>query len=170
MNSRSKTLFATLFLMGLATAGAVVTYVWVQGITQREGLQIQAAISLEDVAYGNSSSGRGFAVKFSVRNRGYVPVVIERIYLLKGDAQIIRVVDKKIRIPEGRLYAISLEEDVSCAFGDYYPGLGGEPDLRLQAYCGTGLVPGFSYMVRIVTKDGLVAEGVYASPTIFKPK
>jgi len=155
--------------MGLATAGAVVTYVWVQGLAQREGIQIQASIGIDEVLFGNSTSGGGFAFKVSVRNKGYVPVVIENIYLMKGDAQIIRITGINFRVLEGRIAAISIEEDASCAFGDYYPGLGVEPDLRIQAYYGTGLVPGYSYMVKIVTKDGVVAEGVYMSPTVFKP-
>jgi len=155
--------------MGLAAAGAVVTYVWVQGLAQREGMQIQASIGIEEVLFGNSTSDGGFAFKVSVRNKGYVPVVIEKIYLMKGNAQIIGITDMKFRISEGRISAISIEEDASCAFGDYYPGLGTEPDLRLQGYYGTGLVPRFSYMVKIVTKDGLVAEGVYMSPTGFQP-
>jgi len=155
--------------MGLATAGAVVTYVWVQGLAQREGMQIQASIGIDEVLLGNSTSGGGFAFKVSVRNKGYIPVVIEKIYLMKGEAQIIGITGMKFRIPEGGLSAISIEEDASCAFDEYYPGLGVEPDLRIQEYYGTGLVPGFSYMVKIVTKDGLVAEGVYMSPPVFKP-
>lgn len=42
-------------------------------------------------------------------------------------------------------------------------------DLRTQEYYGTGLVPGFSYMVTVVMKDGLVVKGVYTSPTVFQP-
>ena len=169
MSPRSSTLFATVFLMGLAVAGAVITYAWVQGLAQREGMQIQASIGIEEVLFGNSTSGGGFAVKVSVRNKGYVPVVIEEICLMKGEAQFIRITGMNYRVPEGRLAAISIEEDASSAFGDYCPGLGVEPDLRIQEYYGTGLDPGFSYMVKIVTKDGLVAEGVYVSPAVFKP-
>jgi len=159
---------AALLLIGIAVASVVVAYTWTMSMVKQQGSQAQTSIRIDEVLYGNATSGTDFAVKVSVRNTGSVPTVIESIYIYKGDAQIVQSIGIDYTVEEKGLISVSLEEDTGYSFSEYYPSLGGDPDSRKQASFGTDLVTSSGYKIRVVSDNGFVVEGAYYSPSTFQ--
>ena len=169
---------AALLLIGIAVAGAVITYTWVMSMVKTQGAAAQTAIRLDEVLFGNYTEDDQYAgnysVKVTIRNTGSVPTVIESVYVYKGDAQIATITNVDFALGEKDVAAITLEQAGSGAtWANYSPDMGTEP--------GTSNVPGerntgittwsralqtaSGYLIRVVSDGGFTVEGTYYSPS-----
>lgn len=114
---------AALLLIGIAVAGAVITYTWVMSMVKTQGAAAQTAIRLDEVLFGNYTEDDQYAgnysVKVTIRNTGSVPTVIESIYVYKGDAQIAVVTGVDFALGEKDTCAITLEMDNNATWAEY---------------------------------------------------
>jgi flagellin-like protein len=71
-------IIATLLLIAIAVAAAVVTYSWVMGMIATQSAQSQTAIRIDIVQFDSTN---GAIVYVTVRNSGAVPATIDKIYI-----------------------------------------------------------------------------------------
>ena len=74
---------ASLLLIGIAVAGAVITYTWVMSMVKTQGAAAQTAIRLDEVLFGAETYPDGaevnytltgnYSVKVTIRNTGASP-------------------------------------------------------------------------------------------------
>ena len=166
---------AALLLIGIAVAGAVITYTWVMSMVKTQGAAAQTAIRMDEVLFGNGTGADEFCVKVTIRNTGSVPTVIESIYVYKGDAQIATVTGVDFALGEKDIAAITLEQAAAATWANYLPDMGTEPGSvgvpgeRNQniATWTTALETASGYLVRVVSDGGFTVEGTYYSPSDF---
>jgi len=164
---------ASLLLIGIAVAGAVICYTWVMSMIKSQGAAAQTAIRMDEVIFGNGTSANAFCVKVTIRNTGSVPTVIESIYVYQGDAQIAVITDVDYALGEKDIAAIALEQGPVEVWADYSPDMGTEPGSqgvpgernRGIATWTTGLRTACGYLVRVVSDGGFTVEETYYSPS-----
>lgn len=127
---------ASLLLIAIAVAAAVITYSWVMNMVSNQAEQSGTSIRIEQVEF-SISGGVKNVTKVTVRNTGSVTAVIETIYI-----------DKKPY--EQSSYAIASKStatlSVTLASADYW---------ALNK----------AYLIAVVTDNGFKAEATYSTPS-----
>ena len=77
---------ATLLLIAIAVAAAIVSYSWIMSMIKTQSSSAQTGIRLEIVKFTNATAAnQNDAINFTIRNVGSVATKIETIYVTSGD-------------------------------------------------------------------------------------
>jgi len=170
---------AALLLIAIAVAASVITYSWVMTMIKSQGSQAQTAIRIEDVQFGRDETGTGEgtqigdALKITIRNTGSVPVIIQTIYVYKGDNQVVRKDGIAFAISAAEVKAILLEE-TGITLGSVLPAISadsGDKEITGQTIKGYNsttpaeLSKSSAYVIKVVTDNGFISEGTYYTPS-----
>jgi len=160
---------ASLLLIAIAVAASVVTYSWIMSMVQTQGSKAQTAIQIEEVLFGNTTTGKHTAIKITVRNTGSTTATIEAVYVYKSETQLVRKDSIDYSISSKSTGIFSLEDASSQTWTDYTPSLGSSPDSsrRYVTTLDFDLLTATGYTVRVITDNGFTVEGIYYSPSSF---
>ena len=168
MNRRAVSpVIATLLLIAIAVAAAVVTYSWVMSMAANQSQQAQTGIKIDQVLFG-SYTGSHNAVVIDLRNTGSIAATIQTIYIFKGDAFITTVTPASGTVSAGSTLEFRLS-DSAATWTSFRSG--GLPlpgsDKTDAATFGADLAVNTPYIVKIITTTGFVAQGTYYTPGNF---
>jgi len=133
---------ATLLLIAIAVAAAIVSYSWIMSMIKTQGSAAQTGIRLEIVEFSGTSN---VWINVTIRNVGSAGTKIETLYVTYGDttysqdytsANVIAVKDKR----------------EMCFGSDELP-------------TGFSWVEGEAYDIKVVTDNGFTVDGTYYAPS-----
>ena len=159
---------AALLLIAIAVAASVVTYSWVMSMVKSQGSRAQTAIQIEEVLFGNTTTGKHTAIKITIRNTGSATATLEVAYVYKGDTQLVRKASLDYAIAAKSIAVFSLEDDNTETWTNYKPSLGSEPSSGHRYDTDDfDLLTATGYTIKVVTDNGFTVEGTYYSPSGF---
>lgn len=74
---------ATLLLIAIAVAAAIVSYSWIMSMIRTQGSAAQTGIRLEMIEFTNSTANSKDWINITIRNVGSTPTKIQTIYVTK---------------------------------------------------------------------------------------
>ncbi len=161
-------IIATLLLVAIAVAAAVVTYTWVISMTNNQATKSQTQISIDQVMFGEMT-GPKYGVFLSVRNGGSVAATIDTVYLFKGDALVFQYkLGTNLVIPVGSTVSLDIKESTATyatltSGGQALPATGSN-DFSLAGSFQGGLTLNSAYQLQVMTNNGFQAAGTYYTP------
>jgi len=174
-------IIAALLLIGIAVAGAVVTYTWVMTMVQDQGSAAQTAIRIDEVMFGNDTTTglttKRFATKLTIRNTGSVAAIIDTVILYRGEAQIFKQDGIGFAVQSKTLGTFGLLEDPDGTLEDpvvqdftwaaSVPDMGTEPGNLYECIYNADLATSTGYVIKVITDNGFAVSGTYYTSSDF---
>ena len=135
---------ATLLLIAIAVAAAIVSYSWIMSMIKTQGSAAQTGIRLEIVKFAMNGTNKDW-VNVTIRNVGSVGTKIETLYVTYG----------------GTTYAQDYTGDNVIGLGDKREMCFGTNELP----GGFIWTPGEAYDIKVVTDNGFTVDGTYYAPS-----
>jgi flagellin-like protein len=131
---------ATLLLIAIAVAAAIVSYSWIMSMIRTQGTAAQTGIRLEMVEFANSTVGSNDWLNVTIRNVGSAATKIETIYVTNSGTT--HVVDYS----SANLINVGAKREI-CFESDGFNWANNE-----------------AYDIKVVTDNGFTVDGTYYSP------
>lgn len=171
-------IIAALLLIGIAVAGAVVTYTWVMTMVQQQGTAAQTAIRIDEVMFANDNTTDSlWATKVTIRNTGSVAAIIDTVILYRGEAQIFKQDGIGFAVQSKTLGTFGICEDllapvdavIDFVWTGTIPDMGQVPnaDNQYDATYNADLVTSTGYVIKVVTDNGFAVSGTYYTSSSF---
>jgi len=146
---RSKTraiepIIASLLLIAIAVAAAVITYSWVTGMVTNQQAQAGTSIRVDNVQFATMPK----TVVLTVRNTGTATAVIATIYLTNST--------------DSALYTISSPATYGAGSTATIPA--GSTKVFTITTAVLSWKAATSYMIKIITDNGFLVESSYTAP------
>ena len=132
---------ATLLLIAIAVAAAIVSYSWIMSMIKTQGSAAQTGIRLEIIEFAGASNEW---VNVTIRNVGSTGTKIETIYITYG----------------GTNYAQDYTSANVIGVGDKREMCFGSNELP----SGFVWIDGEAYDIKVVTDNGFTVDGTYYAP------
>lgn len=131
---------ATLLLIAIAVAAAIVSYSWIMSMIKTQGSAAQTGIRLEMVEFTNSTGGSNDWVNVTIRNVGSTATKIQTMYATVGGTTYVADYSPALLINIGAKREINFEAD------DF------------------NWTNNEAYDLKVVTDNGFTVDGTYYSP------
>lgn len=133
---------ATLLLIAIAVAAAIVSYSWIMSMIKTQGSSAQTGIRLELVEF--AKNGTNDWINVTIRNVGSTTTTIETFYVTVGGNTTLQEITSPnvIGVGDKREFCFGLTEDPSTFSWTY----------------------GETYDIKVVTDNGFSVDGTYFSP------
>ena len=164
-------IIATLLLIAISVAAAVVTYTFVMNMVANQGSQAQTAVRIDQVQFGQNPATAGKqGIVVNIRNTGTVPATIQTIYVYQGGALVTSQDGIGYTLAAGTMKGLgfkpttptTLWTDLSSG-GTTWTSGPATPETTAVTF-NVDLHVAYSYDVKIVTDNGFVIEGYYYAP------
>ena len=131
---------ATLLLIAIAVAAAIVSYSWIMSMIKTQGSAAQTGIRLEIVEFTASTEGWNDWINVTIRNVGSTGTKIQTLYVTNGGTSYVKdwSADNLINIGAKR---------EMCFYTDGFNWTDNE-----------------AYDIKVVTDNGFTVDGTYYSP------
>jgi archaeal type IV pilus assembly protein PilA len=135
---------ATLLLIAIAVAAAIVSYAWIMSMIKTQGSAAQTGIRLEVVKFTNATINGKELVNVTIRNVGSVGTKIQTMYVTYSDTTYSQdyTVNNTIAVGKTREISFGSDELPSGFSWDYSE----------------------AYDIKIVTDNGFTVEGTFYAP------
>jgi flagellin-like protein len=146
-------IIATLLLIAIAVAAAVVTYSWVMSMISVQSAQSQTSIKIDFVQFATNSTTQVFV---TVRNSGAIPATIDKIYITY--------------LNKGYVDTLSYISATHPTAGDFTASTGATVSVAgttvftctLTGISGfTAFTTGQPYQIEVITTTGFSTTGTY---------
>ena len=135
---------ATLLLIAIAVAAAIVSYSWIMSMIKTQGSAAQTGIRLEIVKFAKNGTSNDW-VNVTIRNVGSVGTKIETLYITCGE----------------NTYAQDYNSTNTIAIEDKREMCFGSNELP----SGFSWTEGEAYDIKVVTDNGFTVDGTYYAPS-----
>jgi len=162
-------IIAALLLIGIAVAGAVVTYTWVMTMVQQQGTAAQTAIRIDEVMFGLGADATPvplWATKLTIRNTGSVAAIIDTVILYKGEAQVFKSDGIGYAVQSKTLGVFGLVETGFNWTGEV-PDMGVAPGIVKTVIYNVDLTTSTGYVIKVITDNGFAVSGTYYTSSDF---
>ena len=134
---------ATLLLIAIAVAAAIVSYSWIMSMIKTQGSAAQTGIRLEMVEFAPNGASNDW-INVTIRNVGSTGTKIETLYVTY----------------DGTIYAQDYTSANVIGIGDKREMCFGSNELP----SGFSWVEGEAYDIKVVTDNGFTVDGTYYAP------
>jgi flagellin-like protein len=146
-------IIATLLLIAIAVAAAVVTYSWVMSMITTDSAQSETSIRIDFVQFNSHGNG----VNVTIRNAGAIPATIDKIYITALNST--GAVDTLTYVS---IYTASDDQGRFYANSKIVPVASTIPFNCTLASTAIGhFTTGQPYQIEVMTTTGFYIEGTY---------
>ena len=135
---------ATLLLIAIAVAAAIVSYSWIMSMIKTQGSAAQTGIRLEMVEFAKNGTNNDW-VNVTIRNVGSTGTKIETLYINYGETT----------------YAQDYNSTNTIKIGDKREICFGSNELPSVF----SWIEGEAYDIKVVTDNGFTVDGTYYAPS-----